>query len=166
MPDYAGEENLAGALSRRLKCPLLPVVYIGPLTRCYKKETAVNNELLILLSGPEPQRTLLEDILLRELQNYHEPVLFVRGLPGDGKSLTTFNQVRFHNHLSSKKLNDAMNASKLIIARSGYSTIMDAMELHKTCIFIPTPGQSEQLYLAEYLSGKKRCISFIKKIFV
>ena len=190
VPDYAGEENLAGLLSHPAKLPSLPVKYIGPLTRCYKKETAVKNELLILLSGPEPQRTLLENILLQQLKDYRAPVLFIRGLPGDIHSaaessverlcgdITTSaspqmspdeggdsaaaasNQLRFYNHLPSEELNDAMNASRLIIARSGYSTVMDAMQLGKRCIFIPTPGQSEQLYLANYLAQKKCCIFY------
>ncbi|HJU45466.1 MAG TPA: glycosyltransferase [Chitinophagaceae bacterium] len=174
VPDHEREENLAGILSHPGRMPAIPLRYLGPLTRCYKKDIPVKNELLILLSGPEPQRTLLEDILLRELKEYHEPVLFVRGLPakpcrnsgagysGDPAetSIESFNGVTVYNHLPSEELNEAMNASRLLIARSGYSTVMDAMQLDKQCIFIPTPGQSEQLYLAEYLSAKKRCVFF------
>lgn len=181
VPDYPGHDSLAGILSHPAKLPALPVMYIGPLTRCYKKDIPVKNELLILLSGPEPQRTLLENILLRELRDYHEPVLFIRGLPGERNRAPspqqqntsaetsyvttaafpkTFNQVRFHNHLPSEEMNDAMNASRMIIARNGYSTVMDTLPLNKPCIFIPTPGQSEQLYLAEYLAAKQKCIFY------
>jgi uncharacterized protein (TIGR00661 family) len=184
VPDYRSENNLAGILSHPAKLPATSVTYIEPLTRCYKKEMAIQNELLIVLSGPEPQRTLLENLLLHELKDYHNPVMFVRGLPGVApaespsgdvcgdiglltssqslpkgtlrkETINSFNQIRFYNHLPSGELNDAINAAKLIIARSGYSTVMDIMQLDKPCVFIPTPGQSEQLYLAEYLAQKK-----------
>ena len=167
VPDYVGDENLAGILSHPAKLPAIPVRYIGALSRCYKKETTgqEQHDLLIVLSGPEPQRTLLEKMLLRELKDYHKPVCFVRGLPGAETVLKAFNQIRFYNHLSSEELNDELNSCGLLIARSGYSTVMDIMQLGKPCLFIPTPGQSEQQYLATYLSAKKRCIFFNQEDF-
>ncbi|MBK7885033.1 MAG: hypothetical protein IPJ81_15560 [Chitinophagaceae bacterium] len=63
--------------------------------------------------------------------------------------------VKVHNHLSTKEINNAINESKLIISRSGYTTIMDLVNLQKSAVLVPTPGQTEQEYLAGYLSEKK-----------
>lgn len=57
--------------------------------------------------------------------------------------------------MTSKDLETTINSSKLIISRSGYTTIMDLAKLNKRAIFIPTPGQYEQLYLADILSKQK-----------
>ena len=57
-----------------------------------------------------------------------------------------------------KELNDLIKRSKVVIARSGYSTIMDLYALEKPAILIPTPGQSEQLYLSKHLRHKKQFI--------
>lgn len=160
VPDYAGKHNLAGELSHPLKMPAIPVKYIGPLTRFASAENVVVNHLLIILSGPEPQRTILEDILLGELESFDGSVTLVRGLPGSNEELKSLGNLRIFNHLPSQELNDLINTSEIILSRSGYSTIMDMMALNKKCIFIPTPGQTEQIYLAEYLSSKRHCLSY------
>jgi UDP-N-acetylglucosamine:LPS N-acetylglucosamine transferase len=107
------------------------------------------------LSGPEPQRTILENSCLRELRHYKKSAILIRGLPGEKGTIAAFNGVTIYNHLPSQELNKAVNASRIIVSRSGYSTIMDILPLEKSCVFVPTPGQSEQIYLAEYLSQKK-----------
>lgn len=160
VPDFEGEKNLAGELSHLKTAPPFPVKYLGPLTRFVKKEEVLRYELIILLSGPEPQRTLLEEICVRELQDFQGPAVLVRGLPGDENPIPSFNQVIIYNHLPSEQLNRAINESKIVISRSGYSTVMDLFALNKRCIFIPTPGQTEQLYLAKYLSQQKYCMFF------
>lgn len=153
VPDFEGKENLAGELSHPLKLPNIPVQYIGPQSRFEYKEEAIKYKLLMLLSGPEPQRTILENKLITQLSTFKEPVLFVRGVYDESK-IPGFNNVNFVNHLSSVELNKAILQSEIIIARSGYSTIMDLVKLKKKAILIPTPGQTEQEYLAEYLNGK------------
>jgi UDP-N-acetylglucosamine:LPS N-acetylglucosamine transferase len=50
---------------------------------------------------------------------------------------------------------DVMRASSVIICRPGYSTLMDLMVLGKKAIVIPTPGQTEQIYLGHYLHARK-----------
>ena len=64
------------------------------------------------------------------------------------------NNLTIVSHLSSKELNEAILQSRFIISRSGYSTIMDLHKLGKNAILIPTPGQTEQEYLANYLAKK------------
>lgn len=166
VPDYPGRENLAGELSHPEKMPAIPVHYLGLLSRMSKTPSHNTNNLLILLSGPEPQRSILEKILLQQLEAYPHGAIFVRGLLGEANLPATNNkQLQMHNHLSSNLLNQVMNNSRFIISRSGYSTVMDMMRLGKQCIFIPTPGQSEQEYLAAYLSQKKMCVSYSQNNF-
>ena len=170
IPDEEGENNLAGALSHPKNLPAIPVKYIGllsrfnsilPRTNFAAQRPNLNDKvkLLIILSGPEPQRSIFEKILLKELQQYHEPVDFVRGLPGEVDQIDAFNQVSVYNHLPAEILFQKIKCSHIIISRSGYSTVMDLLTQGKKCLFVATPGQSEQEYLAKYLMKKKLCIA-------
>jgi uncharacterized protein (TIGR00661 family) len=155
VPDFNGEPNLAGILSHPKKMPAIPVRYIGWLSRFEKAEQKEEKHLLILLSGPEPQRTILENKILKQLENFSQPVLMIRGLPGDISSIQVPPNVKFVNHLPAKELKEAIHNSSFVIARSGYSTIMDLLKLKKKSILIPTPGQTEQEYLARHLLEKQ-----------
>ncbi len=126
--------------------------YTGPLSR-FNSSTSFETEsfeVLVLLSGPEPQRTVLENKLLEALQGINKKVLFIRGLPGESEKLSNYDDIHFENHLSSKHLNFHLLKSNYIICRSGYSSIMDLAVTGRSAIIIPTPGQTEQEYLAAY----------------
>ena len=156
VPDNAGEENLSGILSHQTRLPSVMLVYMGPLSRFERNPTVEKYELLILLSGPEPQRTLLEKILLDQLKEMNGKIVIVRGLPGDADLPVSMNdQIEMYNHLPSKQLEERISQSRLVITRSGYTTVMDLLKLQKKAILIPTPGQTEQEYLALYLKEKK-----------
>jgi uncharacterized protein (TIGR00661 family) len=156
VPDEKGENNLAGELSHPLKMPLIPTKYIGPLSRFEKKDIAEKkNHLLIILSGPEPQRTILENKVIDQIVNYPATATIVRGLPGERNIIPSTNTIHFYNHLSSEELNTEAMKAEFIISRSGYSTIMDIAALQKKSILIPTPGQTEQEYLADHLMKKQ-----------
>ncbi len=157
--------GLAGKLSHPKK--MLPnTIYIGPLSRFYSSTYPDTRfDLLISISGPEPQRTIFENKILSQLKDFIGKVIFVRGLPYEEKQLPYFNQVQFYNHLPSKELNEMIINSKMIIGRSGYTTVMDLAALKKKAILVPTPGQSEQEYLANYLSSKGYFFSIDQNIF-
>lgn len=154
VPDYK-ENGLAGELSHR-ENSYSNIVYIGPLSRV----ELLNNvpkiyDVLISISGPEPQRTVFEKKILSELKNFNKTVLFLRGLPNEHRNLKIDNEsVKIVNHLSAIELSKAFQQSKIIISRSGYTTIMDLVKLGKNAILVPTPGQTEQEYLASYLMKK------------
>ncbi len=155
VPDHKSENQLAGALSHPLILPNVPVTYIGRLSRFEKKEVNSKPEhLLILLSGPEPQRSILENKTINEISFYKSTATIVRGLPDAVQLIPSTNMIRFFNHLPAKMLNEEMQKASCIIARSGYSTVMDIAALGKKSILIPTPGQTEQEYLAGYLAEK------------
>ena len=156
VPDQAGENNFAGELSHPAKLPTIPVNYIGSLSRFEKKKIdEIKKHLLIILSGPEPQRTILENKVIDQIVNYPATATIVRGMPGEKNILPSTNTIHFYNHLSSEELNDEAMKAEFIISRSGYSTIMDIAALQKKSILVPTPGQTEQEYLAAYLMKKQ-----------
>lgn len=155
IPDAKTAPTLSGKLAHPKRLPHTPVTYLGPLSRFIPEPDApLTYELLILLSGPEPQRTLFEEHLLRELKTFDKKTLFVRGLPGDKKPLAGFNQVEIINHLPASALNQAICHSHRVIARTGYTTVMDLVRLEKKSILVPTPGQTEQEYLGKYLRSE------------
>ena len=155
VPDAAGESNLAGDLSHPANRPSIPVYYLGPLSRFEKTETKKEGEdLLVLLSGPEPQRTLLEEMFVQDLKEYTKPVVFVRGLPGEEERLAVNANVTVYNHLPAAALEQKIREAGLVISRCGYSTVMDLAALQKRSILVPTPGQTEQEYLARHLQQK------------
>jgi uncharacterized protein (TIGR00661 family) len=147
VPDFKGSFNLSGKLGHLNNLPE-NVKYIGPLSRFEKKEILPKYNLMVILSGPEPQRTLLEEKLISELQNYPEKILFVKGKIESQQTIEEKDQFIFYNYMNSTELENAFNESKNILCRSGYTTVMDLAKLGKKAFFIPTPGQYEQEYLA------------------
>jgi uncharacterized protein (TIGR00661 family) len=159
VPDFEGSVNLAGVLSHPVLLPKIKLRYLGGLSRLTAPLTVEKEyDLLAIISGPEPQRTLLEKKLLKELASYPGKVLLVRGLPGVDDELPALGNIFVKNHLPAKELASAFTRSEYIISRSGYTTVMDIFKLRKKAVLIPTPGQTEQEYLAEHLEQQGWCI--------
>ncbi|MCF1715195.1 hypothetical protein L0U88_11215 [Flavihumibacter sp. RY-1] len=119
-------------------------------------------QLLVVLSGPEPQRSIFEELILKQwAQAPGQSLLLVRGLPAE-KTVTKLNTEQLIpipnamavNHLSPAALSQAIANADCILTRSGYSSIMDLLPHHSNCCMVPTPGQTEQEYLAHYLAVK------------
>jgi uncharacterized protein (TIGR00661 family) len=150
VPDLATEPNLSGDLSHQLPVST-NTFFIGPISRFeYTQPEAKKYDILAIVSGPEPQRSIFESILIKQLKESNKTCLLIRGLP----TITTKKQdknVEIIPHLPAKDLQKAIQQADIIIARSGYSTIMDLAALGKKAILIPTPGQTEQEYLAQKL---------------
>ncbi|MEN8765109.1 MAG: glycosyltransferase [Wenyingzhuangia sp.] len=152
VPDDS-ERSLSGDLSTQSIG--LNVKYIGVLSRFTKRKVPIEYDLLILLSGIEGQRLALEEVMMNQLQGYQGKVLLVRGsLKPSTRNFPK--QVKVVDYLLSDQLENALNASRQVVARSGYSTIMDMAILEKKAFYIPTVGQTEQEYLASYQKEKKR----------
>lgn len=160
IPDEKTPNDLAGKLSNPNKLPAIPVNYIGALSRFQKEKKNKNIDLLVLLSGPEPQRTILEKLMLEQMNELQCKMILIRGLPSVEDKLSSNNkEITIYNHLTADELSTTIQSSKIVIARSGYSTIMDLVALQQKAILIPTPGQTEQEYLAKYLAKKKYFIA-------
>jgi len=152
-PDFAGEDNLSGALSHGNTLPA-NVTFIGTLSRFSLQPAEKGPEFLVILSGPEPQRSLLEEKITAQLQTLPVRSLIVRGVTEESKTSRLNEWCETVSHLTSEKMNAALLQSETVVCRSGYSSIMELVSLGKQAILIPTPGQTEQEYLAERLSGK------------
>ncbi len=166
VPDFEKEAALAGKLSKPPKKPE-NIKYIGLLSRFQNlaiKNINHNYQILIILSGPEPQRSILQKILEEQIATIPKNALFVLGKPNENIKYTTGN-IDFVNHLPTNKLAAYIASTPYIISRSGYSSIMDYICLNKKAILIPTPGQTEQEYLSAYLKEKKWFYSCAQDIF-
>jgi UDP-N-acetylglucosamine transferase subunit ALG13 len=134
----------------------LPVSFVGILSR-FKKTTSHSEkkyDLLALISGPEPQRTIFEKVIREQSINLNKRILLVKGKPNEGEIVITNGLISEVGHLKTDELQQAIESSEFIICRSGYSSVMDlAMMGMNNIIFVPTPGQPEQEYLANRIES-------------
>jgi UDP:flavonoid glycosyltransferase YjiC (YdhE family) len=166
VPDNEMGNDLAGELSHPEKRPAVPLTYTGFLTRLKKTgHQEKKKHLFISLSGPEPQRSLLEDKLVNQLSHYNGTAVVVRGLPNANTLIPSTNDIHFYNHLPADEYEKEIAKAEYVISRSGYSTVMDLAVLGKRSILIATPGQTEQEYLSSYLEKRKIALCFNQKDF-
>ena len=156
------EENsvYSGKLSRSSKN--LNQKYIGVLSRFKKQELPQDIDVLILLSGPEPNRTQLETQLITIFKTSSKKVYLIQGIVEKTQKTTKENQLTIVNFMLTKQLEHTLNLSKMVICRAGYSSVLDLVSLRKKALLIPTKFQNEQEYLAEYLQ-QKGYFSFVKE---
>ena len=156
VPDYPGKVNLSGRLSHDVKLPE-NVFYTGPLSRfriADKGETIMNlppRYYCLILSGPEPQRSLLFKKVSSVLQGIHLVVLSGTPLISDLKDRHGITVI---TNPDTATMRHAITGSKTVISRAGYTSVMELVSLGKGGVIIPTPGQTEQEYLGQYLNGR------------
>ena len=186
LPDENGEneDNLSGDLAHP-SAPLHNVQYIGALSRLRLPMKATTDKaavlagyglpdsgfVLLLLSGPEPQRTHFEELLLKQIQEMGTKenlfFLLVRGKINEAiatekasakiDTANTNNHIYVFDYLGAGALSDLLPLAEVVVARSGYSTLMDFAALGlQHILFVPTSGQTEQEYLAQRLADKNR----------
>ena len=153
VPDSKGPQSLSGVLSSNANLGV-PLRYLGNLSRFSYISNSYSYKYLFILSGPEPQRSLLEALVLHELSACTDAVLIVRGTYKKSILTPTNKYIQTVDIMYSRELEKAISKAEYVICRSGYSSIMDLAALQKKVFFIPTPGQYEQLYLAAYLQKK------------
>lgn len=151
IPDVEGVENLSGDLAHKYPLPL-NARFIGHLSRF--SELTANKpdkrfDILAIVSGPEPQRTLFENQLIERYKSSSERVLIVCGTPNNQSERNRIDNICRVSHLTDYEFVTIIAGVEKIISRSGYSSIMDFKILN--CLhkveFTPTPGQTEQNYL-------------------
>lgn len=160
VPDEPQAPGLAGLLSHPVDLPKdIQPQYLGVTSRLEPTDSVQreSNHLLVLLSGPEPQRSLLEQKVLEQLKEWKGTALIVRGLPATDQrnpplELPDRERMRVEVHLPPRELALEMQRAGWVWCRSGYTSVMDLVRLHTPAVLVPTPGQSEQLYLAKHLS--------------
>ena len=152
VPDIENAPNLTGKLGH-LKTNTLDLKYIGPLSRLHKKEVPQKYDLMVILSGPEPQRGILEELLKREVLRFDGKVVFIKGIVEKEQKKEEIENITYYNFMNTRQIEQTFNESEIVLSRSGYTTIMDLAILQKKAFFIPTPGQYEQEYLAKKLKN-------------
>lgn len=157
IPDFEGEQNLSGNLSHPAK--LKNIKYIGPLSRFnniyHNLNQKENKNILIICSGPEPQRTIFENLITEQILNTDLKTILVKGTAEEKRSVEQKQNLQVISIASTIEMMQLIESSSIIISRPGYSSIMDIAATGKRAIFIPTPGQTEQEYLAQYFMSKK-----------
>lgn len=154
VPDFKGENNLSGELSHGV-FSMNHIHYIGPLSRfsLYQQiDKPKEFDVLFILSGPEPQRTVFEKIIQQQAQKTNLKLALVRGT---NRILGKAYPFPVYDMVNTNTLFDLINKTEIIICRSGYSSVMDLISLKKRAVLVPTPGQTEQEYLADYLKEKE-----------
>ena len=169
VPDIAGDNNLSGVLAHPKHSPSIPIWYMGCMSRLHdalEKETNQNEiEFLAIVSGPEPQRTILENTIWNAGNKLGLPFVMVAGLPTQNlyNKITAVGEL--YHHLNAAQLAKQIQRAKYIICRGGYTSLMELTPFHKKLILIPTPAQTEQIYLAKYWSDQNWALSFDQSTF-
>lgn len=155
VPDFENN-GLSGILGHNLKFIKKDrIKYIGILSRIKEVKLKKDIDYFISLSGPEPQRTILEENILSQIKSINGKIVIAGGNP-DIKINSSLKKVRFYSFLDAKKQEKMMNSAKFIITRTGYTTMMEFCEVGiKNALLIPTPGQTEQEYLGDLYEEKK-----------
>lgn len=156
IPDLPGDKNLSGRLSHGMSLPR-NVRYIGILSRFSSLSAESSGKPgikynTIILSGPEPQKEILKQKLITCYKDKEPVTIILEGKPGKSKETRRLGNIILYNHLPASEMKSIILGSEGIISRSGYTTAMDLLSLNRGSLLIPTPGQTEQEYLAEYLS--------------
>ncbi len=166
IPDLQKNNNLSGDLSHKYTAHK-HTKFIGILSRFEKfnqknfANSKKRHDIVAIISGPEPQKTIFFELIYEKLKNTNRKTLIIAGKPGTS-FIENNNNIEIVNHLETNEMFTALKNSELIISRAGYSTIMDLHVINKKAILVPTPGQTEQEYLANYLKNN-RLFTFIKQ---
>jgi uncharacterized protein (TIGR00661 family) len=154
VPDYA-ENDLSGDLSHNLRLfDTDKIAYVGILSDFVPQDVEQDIDYFISISGPEPSRTTFERKVLAQARHLPGRVVAVLGSP-ERVEKVDHDGIEVYGYAPPPERDILMSRAKMVICRSGYSTLMDLTELGKQALFVPTPGQTEQEYLARYLLGKK-----------
>jgi uncharacterized protein (TIGR00661 family) len=154
IPDYKNENNLSGELSHNLsRIDENKLHYIGALSDFKSKKIKKDIDYLISITGPEPQRTILQNKLISQANNLDGKVVITLGKTEIADKIKKDN-IETYSFMTREERENILNRSKLIVSRSGYSTILDLAVIGTKALMTPTPGQTEQEYLAKYHNRK------------
>jgi len=157
IPDFEDKDkNLSGELSHNNILKNLPHKYIGILSAYKKKKTKKDIDYYFITSGylKENKEEFIKRLIEKTKKLKGKKVLILGENEKFYKKIDKRNNLEIYSFVSGKLKNDLMNRSKIVFSRTGYTTIMDLIELDKKGILNPTPNQTEQEYLAKYLDLK------------
>jgi len=145
------EGGMSGDMSHKIRfTPREKLAYLGILSSAHRRDLPQDIDYFITISGPEPQRTMFADKVLSQVDKLSGKIVIALGTPG-GTAPKLGNKIEIYPYLNRDKQEEMLNRAKLVICRSGYTTLMELAEIGRKALLIPTPGQSEQEYLAKTL---------------
>mgnify|MGYP000011690009 FL=1 len=151
IPDIQSDQNLTGDLTHTGKISNRPKLhYLGVFCSVSKMNIKEDIDYLFSVSGPEIQRTLFEEIILDQISHIPGKKVVVLGKPDDKRTYDNIENTEIYSHVNREKQNELLNRAKFVVCRSGYTTVMELVALNKPALMIPTPGQTEQEYLASH----------------
>ncbi len=142
-----------------------PVTYIGFLSRFKMQDLPYQYDVMAICTGPEPQRSIFESMVTQALKHTSLKCILVRSKVEPQQQTHTIGNLVVFNYLNSEAMGRLMQESRVVISRSGYSTVMDLMKLNKRSVLIPTPGQTEQEYLGQILQERQQACCVAQKDF-
>lgn len=149
VPDFA-TRGLSGDLSHNPRfVPPARIEYIGILSGVRRQDLPQDIDCYVSISGPEPQRSILERIILGQVYDVPGRVVVSLGKPEEEQRSWIRGNVTVHSYVNRCQQSELLNRARLVVSRSGYTTMMELAELGKRALLIPTPGQTEQEYLAD-----------------
>ncbi|MDD3043943.1 MAG: glycosyltransferase family protein [Candidatus Delongbacteria bacterium] len=155
VPDEKDGLNLSGELSHNV--PFMKsskIEYCGILADISGSNEIIRSDYLFIISGPEPQRTIFERKVLEQSKELEGKIIIVRGVT-ENKDITEEGGRTVYSSVEREKLSSMIKGAELIISRPGYSSVMEFAALGKKALFVPTPGQTEQEYLARFYKENK-----------
>lgn len=155
IPDLVeGDQGLLSGKLSRLPERKEKYIFSGILSSINKTSADNKFDFLFSISGPEPQRTIFEKIILKQIEKIPGKKIVVLGKSEENKPIIERDDLKVYTHLPRVEMEKLFNQADFIITRPGYSTVMELVELGKKALFIPTPGQTEQEYLARRMKEK------------
>lgn len=154
IPDEEGDDSLSGdlAFNRHYEGE---VEWIGRLSRFGRgREALCNISATALLSGPEPQRSIFEERVVEVFRDIPGRKVVIRGRT-DLPKPDWGEDIECMDFADGVDLRNVLRRSSVVLSRSGFSTLCDLMALGCRACVVPTPGQSEQEYLADRVRAKK-----------
>lgn len=157
IPDQEPPHHITGDLAGMDTHPV-PKFFLGVISELSSTPHKGKYDAIAVISGPEPQRGNFEQILIRQLSSLPGRYAIVCGKPGTNEVAREEKNLTIIPYLSRKQLSGLLEETTVVIARSGYTTLMDLAKTGHRAILCPTPGQYEQIYLADRLAGLGQCI--------
>lgn len=161
VPDLPDAPGFAGSMSHVNLNPR-PVKFVGALSRFRAPPPEGNSALynyVAVVSGVEPARSRFEKQLKQVLNKIEGRHAIIMGQPFLGLKSWTEGNIDFFTHLEDDSFAKTVRSCKWVISRGGYSTVMDMAVLGAKCVFVPTPGQYEQIVLARELQKSGYAVS-------
>lgn len=152
VPDAEADGGISGELGHdpAIDWGMNRLRYIGPLSGVQRMDVPEDIDCFFSISGVEPHQSMLTERVLAALPKLGGRIVVTLGKPQQAGEVRTIDSAQVHGYLDRRAQTEMLNRARVVVTRSGYTTLMELANLGKRALFVPTPGQSEQEYLARF----------------